>query len=138
MIIKEIRNIKSGKKELRQFGITVGVFLGLLAGLFLLRQRDYYLYFFIFSLTFIFLGLVLPATLKHIQKIWMSLGILIGWLVTRVILTVLFYLVVTPIGVIAKVFGKHLLDTKFNPDADSYWMAKETVKFDKKGLENQF
>ena len=138
MIIEEIKNIKSGKRELRQFGITVGIVLGLLGGLFYLRQKSFYPYFLIFSAAFLSCGLLVPTLLKPIQKIWMSLAILIGWFITRVILIVIFYLVVTPIGILAKVFGKKLLDTNFGKNVDSYWIPKEPAKFDKRSYENQF
>ena len=135
---EEIKNIKSGKRELRQFGITIGIVLGLLGGLFFLRQKDFYAYFLIFSAAFFISALVLPALLKPVQKIWMSLAIGIGWFMTRVILTILFYLVVTPIGILAKIFGKRFLDLKFDKNTDSYWIARESVKFDKRSYENQF
>ncbi|MBL7129783.1 MAG: hypothetical protein ISS45_00015 [Candidatus Omnitrophica bacterium] len=138
MIIEGIRNIKSGKKELRQFGVTLGIVLGLLGGLFLLRQKDCYFYFFIFSAVFLFLCLIAPIVLKPVQKVWMSLAIIIGWFVTRVILTVLFYLVVTPISILARVVGKDFLDLRFDRNAKSYWIPKKLTKFDKRSCENQF
>lgn len=138
MIIEAIKNIKSEKKELRKFGITVGIVLGLLGGSFLWRTKDYYFYFFILSTAFLFFALVLPALLKPIQKIWMTLAILIGWLVTRVILGVLFYLIITPIGLLARLFGKDFLDTKFDKDADSYWILRKALRFDKRNYEKQF
>ena len=135
---EEVKNIKSGKRELRQFGITIGIVLGLLGGLFLLREKNYYSYFFILSIAFLFLGLAAPNLLKPIQKIWMSLAILIGWFVTRAILIILFYLVVTPIGILAKMFGKYFLDIKFDRNAESYWITRELIKIDKKDYESQF
>ena len=87
---------------------------------------------------FLFLGLVTPSLLKPIQKVWMSLAIVIGWFVTRVILTVLFYLVVTPIGLVAKLSGKRFLDINFDRGVDSYWIPRETTKFNKRSYENQF
>ncbi len=137
-MLEEIKNIKSGKRELRQFGITISTVLGLLGVLLFLRQKDYYFYFFIFCGTFLFLGLVAPTLLKPIQKIWMSLAIIIGWFVTRVILTVLFYLVATPIGILARMFGKAFLDTKFDRTAHSYWIVREPASFNKESYENQF
>ena len=137
-MFEEIKNIKSGKKELRQFTIVVGIVLGLLGGLFFLRERNYYHYFFILSFVFLFLGLVAPILLKPIQKIWMSLAILIGWFLTRVILIILFFLVVTPIGILAKIFRKQFLDIKFDRNTDSYWIRRETTSFDKRSYEKQF
>ena len=137
-MFKEIKNIKSGKRELRQFGVTIGIVLGLLGGLFFLRQKDFYAYFLIFSAAFFISGLVLPALLKPVQKIWMSLAIVIGWFMTRVILTVLFYLVVTPTGILAKIFGKQFLNIKFDRNMDSYWIARKPAAVESKSYENQF
>jgi len=135
---EEIRNIKSGKKEVRQFGITIGIVLGLLGGLLFLRQKDFYAYFLIFSAAFFVSALVLPALLKPVQKVWMSLAIVIGWFMTRVILTVLFYLVVTPIAIVARIFGKRFLDTALNRDVNSYWITRKPAAVEKEGYENQF
>lgn len=138
MIIEEIRNIKSGKRELRKFGIIVGIVLGLLGGLFLWRGRDYYSYFLILSVALLLLGLVVPILLRPIHKVWMTLAILMGWLMTRVILSVLFYLVVTPIGLLARLFGKDFLDTEFEKSGNSYWIPKGTAKFERSDYEKQF
>ncbi len=138
MIFEEIKDIKNGKKELRQFSITVGIVLGLLGGLFLWREKDCYFYFFILSASLISLGIVVPILLKPIYKVWMTLAILMGWFMTRVILIILFYLVVTPIGLLAKLFGKDFLSRKFDKTAESYWITRKSTGFDKKSYENQF
>ena len=138
MITEEIKKIKSGKKELRQFGITMGIVLALLGGLLLWQEKDYYFYFLMLSIVFFFIGLALPVLLKPIHKIWMTLAILIGWCVTRLIMIILFYLMITPIGLLARLCGKTFLDTKFERNVNSYWIPRETVEFDKKNYENQF
>ena len=138
MIIKEIKSIKSGRRELGKFGITVGIVLGILGGLFLWRGRDYYSYFLILSAAFLLLGLTVPILLKPIHKVWMTLAVLLGWLMTKVILSVLFYLVVTPIGLLARLFGKDFLDLRFDTNADSYWIEKKIEITGYKSYENQF
>ena len=138
MIIEEIKNIEGGRRELRKFGITVGIVLGLLGVLFFWRGRDYYSYFLVLSAALLLLGLVVPILLKPIHKVWMTSALLLGWLMTRVILSVLFYLVVTPIGLFARFFGKRFLDLKFNRNANSYWIPKGKVKLEKSNYERQF
>src|SRR3990172_9478986 len=105
MVIEEIKNIKSGRGELRKFGLTMGIVFVLLGGVSWWRGMGYYFYFIFPSFAFIISGLVIPSLLKPIQKIWMSLAILMSWLMTRVILSVLFYLGITPIGLLAKLLG---------------------------------
>lgn len=129
MILEEIKNIKGGKSELRKFGITMGAVLLLLGGLSWWRGKDYYFYFPWLSGAFIFLALVIPSVLKPLNKMWMTLAILMGWVMTRIILSLLFYLGITPMGFIARLFGKDFLGLKFNKQAaKSYWIPKENVK----------
>jgi len=138
-MLEEIKKIKSGKKELRQFGLTIAVASGLLGGLLLFRERSGYFYFFAASVGFLLLGLAAPILLKPIQKAWMSVAVLIGWVMTRVILIILFYLVITPLGLLAKLFGKRFLDIGFkNNDQDSYWVTRPVRDSEQKSLENQF
>ena len=138
MIVEEIKSIKSDKKELRQFGITIGIILSLLGVLFLWRDKDWYTYLLIISVVFLFFGLFIPILLKPIHKTWMTLSVLLGWFVTRVIMIILFYLVVTPIALLARLFGKDFLATKFNRNVNSYWIPREAIKHDKRNYENQF
>ncbi|MDP8260309.1 MAG: SxtJ family membrane protein [Candidatus Gygaella obscura] len=138
MIVEEIKNIKSTKKELRQFGIVMGVVCGLLGALFLWRQKDYYPYLFAISALFLSLGFVLPIILKPIQKVWMSIAVLMNFVMTRVILSILFYLIVTPIGLLAKLFGKQFLDLKIDKRKKSYWNYRKSVEFSQSNYEKQF
>jgi hypothetical protein len=68
----------------------------------------------------------------------MTLAILLGWLMTRIILIILFYLVVTPIGLLAKLSGKDFLNRKFNREAQSYWIPRKATTTDKGNYEKQF
>jgi len=138
MIIEEIRNIKSSKKELRKFGLTMGIVLALFNGFIWWRGKDYYFYFFIPSILFILLGLIVPLILKPFHKVWMSLAVIMSWFMTRVILSILFYLGITPMGLLARLFGKDFLSRKFNKNtSNSYWIPKEIIK-NKSDYERQF
>ncbi|MBN1384724.1 MAG: hypothetical protein JW983_07590 [Elusimicrobia bacterium] len=137
-MFEELKNIKSGKKELREFGITISIVLGLFGGVFLWKQKESFVYLFIISGIFLFFGLVFPKFLKPVQKIWMGLSVILGWLMTRLILSILFFLVITPVNFLARIFGKRFLETKFDKNTDSYWIPKKSIKFDKKRYENQF
>jgi len=140
VLLEEIKNIKSEKRDLRNFGITIGIALGILGGLLWCRGRDTYSYFLIFSAAFILFGLVMPALLKPLQKAWMTLAVIMGWFMTRLILAVLFYLVFTPIGILSKLFGNKFLDLKVEKSNKSYWIykEKETLPFNKSKYEKQF
>jgi len=136
--MEEIQNTKSEKRELRRFGVTLGMVLALWGGLLLWHKKDYYFYFFIFSGAFLFIGLFLPVLLKPVHKAWMVLTVFLGWLMNRVVLSVLFFLVVTPTGLLARLFGKNFLDLKFDKTKISYWIPRKTARLEKKSYENQF
>ena len=138
MIVEEIRNIKSGKSELRKFGITIGIVLGLLGMWFLWRGKGGSYSLLVSSIVFLSLAFICPLLLKPVQKLWMSLAVLLGWLMTRVILIILFYLVVTPTALLARLCGKDFLNTKLDRNAKSYWITRKVTTSDKKSYENQF
>jgi small basic protein len=138
MLIDEIKNIKSEKKDLRNFGLTIGIVLGLLSGLLWWKGRDTYLIMAIIAAAFLLVGLILPFILKPLQKIWMTIAVIIGWFMTRVILTVLFYVIFTCIGWLSKLFGKKYLDVDFKDGRESYWMKKKLNSVEKSRYEKQF
>ena len=122
MLIEDINNIKSGKSELRKFGLTVGIVLGLLGGLLWWRGKDIHIYFLVISTLLIFFGLVFPSFLKPLQKVWMMMAVTIGWFMTRLLLSVLFFLIFTPVRMVAYLFGKDFLSRKVIKNSDSYWI----------------
>lgn len=138
MVVQDIKNIRSGKKDLRKFGLTIGIALGIFGGLFLWRGKEHYDILFYIAGAFILLGLVAPIILKPIQKVWMTLAIILGWVMTRVILCILFYVIVTPIGLISRLFGRGFLDLKFDENARTYWVPKQSSRIDKSDYEKQF
>ncbi|MEW6601051.1 MAG: SxtJ family membrane protein [Nitrospirota bacterium] len=138
MLLEEIKNIKSEKNDLRNFGITFGVVLGLLAGALWWKGRDTYPIFIILSFLFFFFGLVLPNLLKPLQKAWMSFAVVLGFFMTNLILGILFYLVFTLIGVVSRLFGKQFLSLKKDRSIQSFWYYRKNKPFNKNDYENQF
>jgi len=138
VFIEEVRNIKSSKSQLRNFEIAAGIILGLLGGLFYRQQNDCYPYLLVLSAVFLLSGLLLPNLLRPVYKVWMFLALPLGWLATRVILIVLFYAVVAPIGLLTKLFKKDFLNLKSGHDVDSYWIYRQKTKFTKEDYEKQF
>jgi hypothetical protein len=138
MIIEEIKNIKGDKSDWRKFGITMSIIL-ILIGLFLLWKRNiYFEYFFIIAAAFLIPGLILPSALKPVYKVWMSLAAVMGFIMTKVIMIFIFYLIVTPVGLIASMTGKQFLDMKIDKNAKSYWIAGEKAQKVKSDYEKQF
>ena len=79
---------------------------------------------------------VRPAFLKPVYKAWMTLGLCMGHVMSRVLLTILFYLVFAPIGIYLRLTGKDLMQRTFARDEKSYW--KDHAERDKVSYEKQF
>ena len=138
MFLEEIRGIKSEKKDLRNFGTTFGIMLGILAGALWWKGKDTYTIFALLSGAFFFFGLVLPNLLKPLQKAWMMFAVVLGWFMTRLILSVLFYVVFTFIGGVSRLFGKKFLGQKIDRSIKSYWVYRKSKPFNKIDYEKQF
>ena len=137
-MIEEIENIKSGKSDLRKFGIIVGIVLLIIAGFFFLKEKESFQLFLTIGTVLFVTGIVIPFTLKPIYWVWMVFSTILGWFMTRVILSLLFYVVFTPIGLIARLFGKQFLDLKQNHSQQSYWNMRIVETFDTQNYEKQF
>lgn len=139
MIVEEIKNTKDQTNELLMFGVIMSVMLGLIGGLLLWRGKDYHWAFFILSGLFLSMGLFLPMVLKPVRQSLMILSTIINRLITTVILMFLFYLVLTPIGLLMRILGKDLLNTKFTRNSpESYWSLRQTNDSQKTDYEQQF
>ena len=138
MVIEEIKKIESSPKKLREFGLLVGGVLCALGILLWWRGRYTYPYFLFSGILLVIAGAVVPRSLKSLQKAWMTLAILLGWVMTRVLLSVLFYLTLSPIGFVLRLTGKDLLDEKLEPKKQSYWKIRPQVPRVPSDYEKQF
>jgi hypothetical protein len=138
LIKEEIRLIKESKNDLKKFGLTVGTVLLLIGALLFYFTKPSAIYFAGIGGFLILSGLIAPTILKPLNKAWMSLAIVLGFVMTRVILSILYFLILTPIGLIAKVFGKKFLDLKIDKNKTSYWEIREKRSFSPEEYERQF
>ena len=137
-MLEEIKLIKTENKDLRSFGITFGIIFLIIAGFLLYRENESFQLFIIISSTFIIFGFILPITLKPIYISWMSFAIILGWFMTRFILSLLFYLIVTPLGLITRVLGKDFLELKKEVSNGSYWNQRESSLEKNQNYDKQF
>lgn len=138
MIIEEFKKIKSTRKELREFGLVVGGVLLVLGGVLLWKDRPAAPYMLGAGGALMFLGLIWPTILRPLQRAWMALAVVMGWVMTRVILGVLFYLVFTPMGILARISGKRFIEKGFDARRASYWDKRSGDVSDPKRYERQF
>lgn len=127
-----------GNRELRIFGLTMAMVLAVIGGAFLLKGSPVYHYFFVISGLFLVFGLIFPALLMPVQGAWMKFAGGLGWVMTRAILILFYYLIFCPIGILARLFRKDFLDLKFERGKESYWIKMERDRIDPGSYENQF
>ena len=83
---------------------------------------------------FLVLGLLNSKILNPLNKIWFKFGILLGRIISPFIMAIIFFFVVTPIGLLMKILGKDLLNLKYN-NHKTYWIEKTGPK---SKMKNQF
>jgi hypothetical protein len=138
MLKEEFKHIKETKKDLRKFGLTVGIVLVLIAAVLFYFEKSSSVYFAVIGAVLILTAVIYPKILKLLNKIWMGLAIILGFVMSRVIIAILFYLVLTPIGLLAKLFGKKFMDLKYNKSAESYWEIRSIKEKKQLDYERQF
>lgn len=127
-LIDEWRALDVSRPALRRFGLAVGgVLLGVAAVV--LWRRGYTATPLVWGLggaggALVVLGAVAPGLLRPLYRVWMGLALVLGFVMTHVILAVLFYAVVTPIGLVMRAFGHDPLQRRRDPAAPTYWQPK--------------
>ena len=91
-------------------------------------QGDLRLWAFILSLIFLVLGILNSRFLTPLNKLWYKFGIFLGSIVSPIIMGIVFFMVVTPIGLIMRFLGKDLLRVNKNKIASTYWINREKQK----------
>ena len=136
-MIEEIKSIQSTSKILKSFGFIIGFLLLTIGAVLFYNSNELFVYFFSIVLIFICLSLIAPTVLKPGHKIWMTFAIIIGWVMTRIILSVLFYLIISTIGIFARLVGKDFLNLKSKSN-ESYWNIRNKEYELNQDYEKQF
>ena len=118
----------------RSFGIVFFVVFLLIALYPLTYSGEIRVWSAIISLFFLVLGLLNSKILSPLNKLWFKFGIFLGKIISPIILGIIFFLVVTPIGFIMRILGKDVLNLKYDKNK-SYWIKKNGPK---SKMKNQF
>ncbi len=109
------------RKGLREFGLVTGGIVAVLFGLFFpwLLERPWPLWPWIIFGVLAVLALIAPMALNPVYKIWMRFGLMMSKIMTPLIMSIVFYIVITPVGLFRRLFAKDPLARTFD-DAESY------------------
>ena len=118
----------------RSFGIVFCIVFLIIAFYPIINGETARIWSIIVSLIFLLLGSFNSKILTPLNKIWFKFGLFIGRIISPLIMGIIFFLVVTPIGILMRILNKDLINLKFN-DKKSYWIEKTEPK---SKMKNQF
>ena len=118
----------------RNFGIVFSIVFLIIAIWPILNQNEIRIWSTIISLIFLILGLINSKFLSPLNKAWFKFGLILGSVIAPIVMGIVFFLVVTPTGLIMKALGKDILGLKRNKN-NTYWLEKDNSN---NNLKNQF
>ena len=118
----------------RSFGIVFFIVFLLIALYPLLKGNDLRIWSLVVSFIFLILGLINSKILTPLNRLWFKFGLLLGKFISPLIMGIIFFIVVTPIGIIMRLLKKDLLNLKYNKK-ETYWIDKSGPK---SKMKNQF
>jgi len=118
----------------KSFGIVFFIFFLIISLWPIKNGQDIRLWSLVISIIFLFLGLINSKLLTPLNRIWFKFGLLLGKVVSPVVMGAVFFLVVTPTGIIMRLLEKDLLNLK-KSNCKSYWVEK---KNENTSMKNQF
>jgi len=130
--------ISYDKKTLRKFGQMTGIVFLIITALFFLRHKHAAVPTAFIAGVLLVSAYARPSALRPVYAVWMKAAFILGWINTRVILVLLFYLVFTPIGLVMRLMRIDPLERKIEKERSSYWKAKEGGPVDLARYEKQF
>jgi carbamoyltransferase len=126
------------RNEWKKFGIGLSIILAVFATIQWVRGNPIFLLFYLTACIILASGLLFPIVLKPLFILFSYIGFGLGWIMTRVILSVLFFLILTPIGLISRLFRKRYLQTNISTNEKSYWEKHKEQTASKEHFEKQY
>ena len=110
----------------KSFGLLFFIVF-LIIGLWPIKNGDSLnIYFIAISITFLILGLINSKLLSPLNKIWIKLGEVLGIIISPIVMFLVYFIVLTPVSLIVRLFGKDLLGLKFFKKNDTYWIKRKS------------
>ena len=137
LVFKKIYSKKAGKdmKEIRKFGFSLSLGLNILSFVMFYRAKSYFIWFTSIGVSVLVFAILYPWPLVIIKKILDFILSLIGRIINVISLTIVFYVIFTPLSILFRFLGKDTLDKKLDKKAKSYWLEKNKTQFFKKSYE---
>jgi len=137
-LLKEIKEISATTRDLIKFSHTVSIGLVLISILLIINNQPFGPHLIVAAILISLLGLTNPKTIIFLYKPWMTIALIVGHIMTTIILTAAFYLVITPLGIVLRALGKITLEKHMQKSASTYWRQRTNDSQSKESLKHQF
>ena len=117
--------VQKTNRELRKFGLTLAIGFVVLGCILLWKEKSAGHYTMGAVAALVLISLIRPGILAPVEWLWMKIAHALGSVMTYILLTLTFYLMITPIGLVMKIIGKDPLNRKFDKDTQTYWVKRE-------------
>jgi len=128
----DLKNIKISTN--RNFGVVFFIFFMIISLFPLIKDGNVRIWAIVIAITFLTLGLLNSSLLSPLNKMWFKFGIFLGYIISPIVMGIIFFAVVTPTSLIMKIFNNDLLNLKKN-NKKTYWIEKSKIK---SKMKNQF
>ena len=118
----------------KSFGIVFFIFFFILGLYPVINDGEIKIWLIAISIVFLILGLLNSKILSPLNIVWFRFGIFLGKIISPIVMIVIFFIVVTPIGLLMRMLGKDILNLKYNNNK-SYWIKKNDHQ---SKMKNQF
>lgn len=109
----------------KSFGIVFAIIIALISTYPLLNDADIHTRGLMVAILLLIAAFFASRLLFIPNKLWFKFGLLLGVIITPIVMSVIYYVSVVPIGLLMKLSGKDILNLKINPKADSYWIKRD-------------
>lgn len=126
----ELDKLDLSKKSLKKFGLTIASIFIIISIVFhfIVIYLVPKIILMSLGLSLLLMSYLIPAKLISVYKIWMGLAFVLGWFVSRFLLSILFVFILTPIGFIAKIVNKNFLNLSYKKKSNiSYWVSNKNI-----------
>ncbi|MDP8207365.1 MAG: SxtJ family membrane protein [Candidatus Electryonea clarkiae] len=111
-------------KELRKFAVTMAVAFAIVSVIVLLKGHSpAWIILLGVSGLFLAFGFIAPQSLRPIEWIWMQIAYYLAIIVTHILVTLTYIVIIIPMGLFLRIIGKDLLKLRFDKKANSYWIS---------------
>jgi hypothetical protein len=122
----------------RSFGVVFAIVFTIVGTLPLLRGEELRLWSLLAAALFLGLGLLAPGILRPLNILWFKFGLLLGRIIAPIVISLLFFIAVTPTALVMRLLRKDLLSLRFDRNAKSYWISRSKTQNPMGTMKNQF